>query len=127
MPEAATGLGRMRRSEDGGGRPAETVLAVRRSEDARRPPASFREQEEDEFYELLQREREKVAPAARSSVALLPGAKGQKEVQLVKLDSLQDHHRMLIVDRALRTKDMDNEHFLLKLRRRLDRCGHGDC
>ena len=73
MPEAATGLGRMRRSEDGGGRPAETVLAVRRSEDARRPPASFREQEEDEFYELLQREREKVAPAARSSVALLPG------------------------------------------------------
>ena len=31
-------------------------------------------------------------------------------------------HRSLVLDRAMRTRDMDNERFLRKVRERLDRC-----
>ena len=31
-------------------------------------------------------------------------------------------HRSLLLDRAMRTHDMDNERFLRKVRERLDRC-----
>ena len=31
-------------------------------------------------------------------------------------------HRTLLLDRAMRTHDMDNERFLRKVRERLDRC-----
>lgn len=61
---------------------------------------------------------------------LLPGCggftcvagKGQKpDVRVVELKEVPLHAEV-VLDRALRTRDMDNERFLLKVRRRLDAC-----
>ena len=48
----------------------------------------------------------------------------KKDVELVFLSkgSMKDEHRMQILDAAMKTKDMDNEHFLATVRSRLDRC-----
>lgn len=47
----------------------------------------------------------------------------KKNVELVFLSkgSMKDEHRMHILDAAMKTKDMDNEHFLATVRSRLDR------
>ena len=48
--------------------------------------------------------------------------KGQKpDVRVVDLKEVPLHAEA-VLDRALRTRDMDNERFLLKIRRRLDAC-----
>lgn len=45
-----------------------------------------------------------------------------RKVELVPLNSLNFEQRTQILDMALKTKDMDNELFLRKVRTRLDRC-----
>ena len=44
------------------------------------------------------------------------------EVLVVDIDRMEKEHRQQLVDRTLRTKDMDNQRFLVKVRERLDRC-----
>jgi hypothetical protein len=46
----------------------------------------------------------------------------EKDVELVPLNRMSFQHRIQVLDMALKTKDMDNEHFLRKVRARLDRC-----
>ena len=63
----------------------------------------------------------------RSHVAVLPKKLSddhKKDVELVFLSkgSMKDEHRVQILDAAMKTKDMDNEHFLATVRSRLDRC-----
>jgi len=75
---------------------------------------------------VLQAGRERLAPNVRSHVAVLPKTldNSKKDVELVFLSkgSMKDEHRMHILDAAMKTKDMDNEHFLATVRSRLDRC-----
>ena len=77
---------------------------------------------------LLQAGRERLAPNVRSQVAVLPKKLSddnkKKDVELVFLSkgSMKDEHRVQILDAAMKTKDMDNEHFLATVRSRLDRC-----
>ena len=75
----------------------------------------------------LQAGRERLAPNMRSHVAVLPkklSDDNKKDVELVFLSkgSMKDEHRVQILDAAMKTKDMDNEHFLATVRSRLDRC-----
>lgn len=63
----------------------------------------------------------------RSHVGVLPkkmSDDNKKDVELVFLSkgSMKDEHRVQILDAAMKTKDMDNEHFLATVRSRLDRC-----
>ena len=64
----------------------------------------------------------------RSHVAVLPKKlsddNNKKDVELVLLSkgSMKNEHRVQILDAAMKTKDMDNEHFLATVRSRLDRC-----
>ena len=57
-------------------------------------------------------------------VAVLPRSESghDRKVELVPLNSLNFQQRTQILDMALKTKDMDNELFLRKVRSRLDRC-----
>ena len=57
-------------------------------------------------------------------MAVLPRTESGHEgkVELVPLNSLNFQQRTQILDMALKTKDMDNELFLRKVRTRLDRC-----
>jgi hypothetical protein len=50
-----------------------------------------------------------------------PQGRERSEIVAIDVKKLQHHHRTLIVDRALQTKDMDNLRFLQKIRDRLDR------
>ncbi len=63
----------------------------------------------------------------RSQVGVLPKKQSddsKKDVELVLLSkgSMKNEHRVQILDAAMKTKDMDNEHFLATVRSRLDRC-----
>jgi hypothetical protein len=71
-----------------------------------------------------QAERERMAPHMRSRVAVLhSSASGlERTIEVVPLHKLSGDHRTQVVDRALKTKDMNNEHFLRTVRERLDRC-----
>ena len=57
-------------------------------------------------------------------VAVLPRSESghDRKVELVPLNSLNFQQRTQILDMALKTKDMDNELFLRKVRSTLDRC-----
>ena len=70
--------------------------------------------------------RERLAPNVRSQVAVLPKklSDTQTDVELVLLSkgSMKDEHRKAILDGAMKTKDMSNEHFLLTVQSRLSRC-----
>lgn len=44
-----------------------------------------------------------------------------RNVELVPLNRMSFQQRIQVLDMALKTKDMDNEHFLQKVRARLDR------
>ena len=57
-------------------------------------------------------------------VAVLPKSESghDRKVELVPLNSLNFEQRTQVLDMALKTKDMDNELFLRKVRSRLDRC-----
>lgn len=57
-------------------------------------------------------------------MAVLPRSESghDRKVELVPLNSLNFEQRTQILDMALKTKDMDNELFLRKVRSRLDRC-----
>ena len=57
--------------------------------------------------------------AAQSAAAVAPD-----DVLVVDIEALarDPSHRTLLLDRAMRTHDMDNERFLRKVRERLDRC-----
>ena len=79
---------------------------------------------------MLQAGRERLAPHVRSQVAVLPktlsdssrrGSKKDVEVVFLSKGSMKDEHRKSILDAAMKTKDMDNEHFLATVRSRLDR------
>lgn len=71
----------------------------------------------------MQAERERMAPAMRSRVAVLhSSASGlERTVEIVPLRKMTSAHRTQVVDAALKTKDMSNEHFLRTVRERLDR------
>ena len=73
----------------------------------------------------VQAERERMAPAMRSRVAVLHSSQSglERTVEIVPLHKMNSQHRTEVVDRALKTKDMNNEHFLRTVRERLDRCG----
>ena len=49
-----------------------------------------------------------------------------EDVLMVDIEALakDPSHRTLLLDRAMRTHDMDNERFLRKVRAGLDRCEH---
>jgi hypothetical protein len=49
------------------------------------------------------------------------GSKKDVEVVFLSKGSMKDEHRKSILDAAMKTKDMDNEHFLATVRLRLDR------
>ena len=70
--------------------------------------------------------RERLAPNVRSQVAVLPKklSDTQTDVELVLLSkgSMKDEHRKAILDGAMKTKDMSNEHFLQTVQSRLARC-----
>ena len=53
------------------------------------------------------------------------GAQADVDVLVLDIDKVDKDpgHRSLVLDRAMRTRDMDNERFLRKVRERLDRCG----
>lgn len=70
-----------------------------------------------------QAERERMGPAMRSRVAVLQSSESglERTVEIVPLHKMNSLHRTQVVDRALRTKDMNNEHFLRTMRERLDR------
>ena len=61
----------------------------------------------------------------RSRVAVLrTSASGnERDILVVPLNKMTGAHRTQILDAALKTKDMDNEWFLTKVRERLERCG----
>ena len=61
----------------------------------------------------------------RSRVAVLrTSASGnERDILVVPLNRMTGAHRTQILDAALKTKDMDNEWFLTKVRERLERCG----
>ena len=67
----------------------------------------------------------------RSHLAVLPkkpdDSKTDMELVLLSKGSLKDTHRVQILDAAMKTKDMDNEHFLATVRARLDRCSAHSC
>ena len=44
------------------------------------------------------------------------------DVLVLDVDKLDAGHRALVVDRAMRTRDMDNQRFLRKVQERLERC-----
>ena len=52
------------------------------------------------------------------------GARADIDVLVLDIDKVDKDpgHRSLVLDRAMRTRDMDNERFLRKVRERLDRC-----
>ncbi|EIE26053.1 ATP-binding cassette transporter [Coccomyxa subellipsoidea C-169] len=79
----------------------------------------------DDFEELMKAARGNLDPAMRSKVAVLPRSESghDRKVELVPLNSLNFQQRTQILDMALKTKDMDNELFLRKVRSRLDRVG----
>ncbi|CAL8470297.1 g9839 [Coccomyxa elongata] len=79
----------------------------------------------DDYDELLKAARGRLDPAIRSKVAVLPRSESghDRKVELVPLNSLNFEQRTQILDMALKTKDMDNELFLRKVRSRLDRVG----
>ena len=58
-------------------------------------------------------------PPAQAKAAVAP-----EDVLVVDIEALarDPSHRTLLLDRAMRTHDMDNERFLRKVRERLDRC-----
>ena len=62
----------------------------------------------------------------RSRVAVLrTSASGnERDILVVPLNKMTGEHRTQILDAALKTKDMDNEWFLTKVRERLERCAH---
>ena len=55
---------------------------------------------------------------------LQAGAQADVDVLVLDIDKVDKDpgHRSLVLDRAMRTRDMDNERFLRKVRERLDRC-----
>ena len=58
--------------------------------------------------------------ASSCGVCTCSADKGRKpEIGVVDLREVP-RHAEVVLDRALRTRDMDNERFLLKIRRRLD-------
>ncbi len=61
---------------------------------------------------------------AQSAAAVAP-----EDVLVVDIEALarDPSHRTLLLDRAMRTHDMDNERFLRKVRERLDRCAAPTC
>ena len=69
--------------------------------------------------------RERLAPNVRSQVAVLPKklSDTQTDVELVLLSkgSMKNEHRKAILDGAMKTKDMSNEHFLQTVQSRLAR------
>ena len=67
-----------------------------------------------------------MAPHMRSRVAVLhSSASGlERTIEVVPLHRLSGDHRTQVVDRALKTKDMNNEHVLRTVRERLDRFAH---
>jgi len=93
-----------------------------------RPARDSSDDEEDDdsaFQQALHETWDGLDPAIRSKRALIPtlSGKGQKpEVQVVELRQMPLHAET-VLDRTMRTRDMDNERFLLKVRARLDAAG----
>ena len=65
-----------------------------------------------------------VTPVSEDLVVPQAGAQADIDVLVLDIDKVDKDpgHRSLVLDRAMRTRDMDNERFLRKVRERLDRC-----
>ena len=65
-----------------------------------------------------------VCPRLQRLSRLQAGATADIDVLVLDIDKVDKDpgHRSLVLDRAMRTRDMDNERFLRKVRERLDRC-----